>query len=945
MKGQWIWLNDSLSTENERGCFIENLYIENKAEKIILNISADTRYIAYINGEEIGRGPIRSTYDNWFYDGYDITPYLKCGDNHFAVRVWNYGWSTYQSVAFCGGLIFDVTQGSRVIVASGGNTKCSRDAGHKYNTVKRNVNLGFSDYYDARKFDSTWLEDAAIAADWGKARVVENSWGTLKKRPIKHFNTEEKLPVRVVEYSEVSKGCQQVSINTRKAFFGNRRDANETIFSGFIGCIIESPCDMDGVISFPNRTWNGIIGDFKLDDDLYEVTNAHRDIAVHLKKGKQLFLLQVSGKYDDLFCHIEFQFAEEILFSSVINGIESAFFVIGPTNRIIPVIDGFSRVYGGLDEFNRMESYTELHQKVFSCRNISELLEYEHLFKWVEPEYVFFDEYIYSLVKTAKRVKNYAIRDEQCGILWGNDAVTVIPRPRKGDYSRIIVDFGDIYAGSLEFTLKASEGTVLDIYCFENMFKGKIDYTVGLNNSVRYICTEGYQSYRCMTRMGCRFAVITVKNQTGDTELRSFKIRHSTYSATNIGSFRCSDYLLNKIWEISRQTHLLCMEDSFTDCPTYEQAFWIGDAQISTFVNAYLYGEYDLIRHNIRLAVSASGNTPLMNALTPTDWTTSIPMWMMNWILSVEFYIQISGDREFMREMYPHIKETLEYYARFIDEKGAFLINAWNMLDWAALDIHNHGVVTGQQAILAHCFRIASGFAEELGQTKDAQCFSDHVRLLLGYIDSYLWNGEKKMFTDGWSPDYGYSKTVSIQTHSLLILFDAITDGEKQQLTEGYLESPPKEFLDVGSPFILFYLYEIWAKTGKTRKLLEDMRLRWQNMLRYDSTTCWEVFPGFYEVNRTRSYCHSWSSFPVYCLNKYVLGVNTKDNSFSEIVLSVPDTDLQWCEGSIPTPFGMIRVHWSRENGLKSYHISVPHEIKVTIGEGFDWDVKMEELD
>ena len=198
MKGQWIWLNDSLSTENERGCFIENLYIENKAEKIILNISADTRYIAYINGEEIGRGPIRSTYDNWFYDEYDITPYLKCGDNHFAFRVWNYGWSTYQSIAFCGGLIFDVTQGGQVIAASGGNTKCSRDTGHKYNTVKRNVNLGFSDYYDARKFGGTWLEDAGIAADWGTARVIENVWGTLKKRPIKHFNTEEKLPVRVV---------------------------------------------------------------------------------------------------------------------------------------------------------------------------------------------------------------------------------------------------------------------------------------------------------------------------------------------------------------------------------------------------------------------------------------------------------------------------------------------------------------------------------------------------------------------------------------------------------------------------------------------------------------------------------------------------------------------------------------------------------------------------
>jgi len=161
MIGQWIWLNDNISTENERGCFVENLYIKikSKDDGIKLRISADTRYVAYINGEEIGRGPIRSTIDNWYYDEYDITLCLKQGHNLLAVRVWNYGWSTYQSIASNGGLIFDVTQGSKVIAASGKQTKCSRDLGHKYNTVKRNVNLGFTDNYDARKFDSGWIEE------------------------------------------------------------------------------------------------------------------------------------------------------------------------------------------------------------------------------------------------------------------------------------------------------------------------------------------------------------------------------------------------------------------------------------------------------------------------------------------------------------------------------------------------------------------------------------------------------------------------------------------------------------------------------------------------------------------------------------------------------------------------------------------------------------------
>jgi hypothetical protein len=146
----------------------------------------------------------------------------------------------------------------------------------------------------------------------------------------------------------------------------------------------------------------------------------------------------------------------------------------------------------------------------------------------------------------------------------------------------------------------------------------------------------------------------------------------------------------------------------------------------------------------------------------------------------------------------------------------------------------------------------------------------------------------------------------------------------------------------VGSPFILFYLYEVWANSGKTKNMLEDIKIRWKNMLRYDSTTCWEVFPGFYEVNRTRSYCHSWSSSPAYFLNRYILGVNIKDNGFKQITIYVPDTDVEWCEGSIPTPYGMIRIHWSKETNNKTYNISVPSEVEVAIDSSFDWRVTIE---
>jgi len=50
------------------------------------------------------------------------------------------------------------------------------------------------------------------------------------------------------------------------------------------------------------------------------------------------------------------------------------------------------------------------------------------------------------------------------------------------------------------------------------------------------------------------------------------------YPTERKGDFKCSDELLNKIYEISRYTVNLCMEDGFTDCPWRERSQWLGDS-------------------------------------------------------------------------------------------------------------------------------------------------------------------------------------------------------------------------------------------------------------------------------------------------------------------------------------------------------------------------------
>lgn len=923
--GKWIWLKDEdrsrIFKENTRGCFAVSFDVEDLQRDITLEICAVTKYMVYLNGTIVGRGPIRGAKGNFTYDSYSLLPLCREGENDLAIRVWNYGWSTYQSISDYPGLDFTVTQCGHILTESGETIRCKEDEGHMRYVPKRNANLGFGDYYDGRNDNLKWLSDSRMTENWQMAAVLpeDSTRQKVSVRPIRTFDSRNVYPKKLECIQDVKRGCWQLTLNTRRAFFGDRRDADETIFAGFIGGHFVSPKDMEGIISFPNRTWNGIIGSFRLGDGVYEVNNANRDIPVKVKAGEQFFLLQVSGKYDDLYCHMELKFPEKL--------IGKDFFTVGPTEQIHQSLDGVSRIYGGLDEFNEMESYTDRHKRIWNSQNMEELLSCGEEVHDLDEKDIYEDLYLLSLARTEQVVKEYAVQVKDCGILWNNQSVTVIDLPKVGDYRRILVDFGDVYVGQLAFTLKASEGTVLDIYGFENYYRKEIDYTIGLNNAVHYVASEGWQTYECMARMGLRYALITIRNAKSAVEIRDFHMHYETYALSGLGQFESSDMLLNRIFEMCRHTNRLCTEDCFTDSPTYEQSFWTGDAQLSSLINAWVFGDYEFDIHAQKLAVTAQDNTMMMNALTPTDWNTSIPMWMMNWVVSIFETEEVTGSAEHIEELYPYIYRVLDFYRQFITEEGGFLINAWNMIDWAAMDIGNHGVITAHQALLAYCYRIFGEYCKKTGRTEAAERFSDDSCRLLKYIDTYMWDKERKMYLDGWSPEKGNSTTVSIQTHVMMYLYQGIIGEEKKNIVAEYLLHPPAEFLQVGSPFMLYYLYNACVKSGRTRSIFEDIKKRWGDMIYFDSTTCWEVFPGFYENGRTRSYCHSWSATPAYYMLRYLSGICVLEKGFRRITFETCPIDLKWCRSSVPTPYGMISIDWVCEDGIYDVRMEIPEEI------------------
>ncbi|WP_263357557.1 alpha-L-rhamnosidase-related protein [Acidicapsa ligni] len=77
--------------------FKKTLDIASAPAHYLVEVSADNRFVLYLNGERVGDGPARGDMTHWRYETFDLGPMLKPGANVIAATVWNFG--TYAPVA------------------------------------------------------------------------------------------------------------------------------------------------------------------------------------------------------------------------------------------------------------------------------------------------------------------------------------------------------------------------------------------------------------------------------------------------------------------------------------------------------------------------------------------------------------------------------------------------------------------------------------------------------------------------------------------------------------------------------------------------------------------------------------------------------------------------------------------------------------------------------
>jgi alpha-L-rhamnosidase len=142
-------------------------------------ITADSRYVLWVNGREVGRGPARSQPYRQRYDSYDLAPYLVAGTNVVVVLVTYYGRATsFWQPAAAGSstdavLVFEARIGAEELV-SDARWRVQRSTAWSLPVDHGGPLEGVPvEICDARELPRRWLEAAFDDSSWSAAAVVQ----------------------------------------------------------------------------------------------------------------------------------------------------------------------------------------------------------------------------------------------------------------------------------------------------------------------------------------------------------------------------------------------------------------------------------------------------------------------------------------------------------------------------------------------------------------------------------------------------------------------------------------------------------------------------------------------------------------------------------------------------------------------------------------------------
>lgn len=418
---------------------------------------------------------------------------------------------------------------------------------------------------------------------------------------------------------------------------------------------------------------------------------------------------------------------------------------------------------------------------------------------------------------------------------------------------------------------------------------------------------------------GFRFVRIDLLEKDVDLPLHSvqavFKYRDIPY----LGSFKSDNERLNRIWETGAYTVHLNMQNYLWDGIKRDRLVWVGDMHPEIMTINSVFGINEVVNRSLDIAKT---DTPL------PGWMNGMCSYSLWWIIIQRDLYLYQGNYEYLKEQHPYLSALLTQVLSNIDGNKENLQGGTRFLDWPTSEspeiIH-----AGLQALMIMGLEAGRDIANWLQDSDLANRCDNATKKLKKYVPSHQNNK---------------------QAAALLAISGL---GNPEEMNRKVISVNGAEDF---STFYGYYMLEAMAMAGDYTDALQIISDYWGGMLDLGATTFWEdlnysdlkkagrideiVLSGKYDIHSMgggvcykglrHSFCHGWASGPTAWLSRHVLGIIPLEAGCKKVKIEPHLDNLQWVEGTFPTPYGIISVkHQKGKDGKIISDIKAPDEIVV----------------
>ncbi|MDR2039122.1 MAG: alpha-L-rhamnosidase [Bacteroidales bacterium] len=500
-------------------------------------------------------------------------------------------------------------------------------------------------------------------------------------------------------------------------------------------------------------------------------------------------------------------------------------------------------------------------------------------------------------------------------------------RSTTNEYAAILLDFGKEIQGGIQFvTTAAGKQTPVKI---------RVRFGESVSEAMSDIGKQGATNDHAMRdftmelpwlgvaeigNSGFRFVRIDLLEPDQQLSLKEINAVFAYRDIPYLGSFRCNDERLNQIWMTGAYTVHLNMQEYLWDGIKRDRLVWLGDLHPEVMTVSSVFGYNEVVPKSLDLARDI---TPL------PGWMNGMCSYSLWWVIIHRDWYRYQGSLDYLKEQQTYLTGLLNLLFTKVDDSGQEKLDGGGrFLDWPSSP-NKEGVDAGLQALMVMTFQAGSELCAVLGDKGLSVKCADMAAKM-----------QKKV------PFHNHLK----QAASLQALAGMIT--AKQANEDVIAVGGAKNF----STFYGYYMLQAQAQAGEYQAAMNNISQYWGGMLDMGATSFWEDFDLDWTKNAARideivpegkkdihadfgaycyknlrhSLCHGWASGPTAWLTEHVLGVQVAEPGCKVLRIEPNLGDLEWVEGTFPTPQGVVKISHKKEAGGKiKTDVKAPKGVKI----------------